>query len=188
MTVKELAVIARGMAPMLREFALRITALEQKEKGLDGKDGARGPDGSIGPPGPPGRDGRDGVPGVPGEKGLNGTNGTDGLGFDDLSVLHDGEGGITFRFQQGSMVKDFTVTIPILIYRGVFTEGKTYRAGDVVTYGGHAWHCRKETSVKPDYVGQGPQPKDFWTLMVKHGRDGKDGRDGVDRNPVVRTR
>lgn len=182
MTVKELAVIARGMAPVLREFALRITALEQKEKGLDGKDGARGPDGSIGPPGPPGRDGRDGVPGVPGEKGVNGINGTDGLGFDDLAVLHNGERDITFRFQQGSTVKDFTVTIPSLLYRGVYLDAKTYEPGDVVTWAGSTWHCQDATTTKP---GDGSAA---WKLMVKRGRDGKDGRDGMDAHPVVKVK
>lgn len=192
MTLSELAVVVKGLAPVIREYVAkltdRVTELETLAKGEPGPAGPRGPEG---PEGKPGRDGRDGVPGAHGEKGLDGArgmNGQDGLGFDDLAVLHDGERGMTFRFTKGDRVKEFTVTIPLLIYRGVFSEGKTYQAGDVVTYGGNAWHCRKETNIKPDYIGQGPQPKDFWTLMVKEGRAGKDGRDsGVTSTHVVRS-
>jgi len=178
-TVKDLAVLAKGFAPVLRDFALRIAALEVKEKGLDGKDGARGPEG---PPGPPGRDGRDGLPGLPGnagEKGADGVNGADGLGFDDLAVLHDGARGVTFRFIKGDRIKEFHVTIPAVIYRGVYTDGKTYDVGDTTTWGGSLWHCNEPTTTKP---GEGSKA---WTLTVKRGRDGKDGQDAPSL-PVVK--
>jgi hypothetical protein len=173
---------------------LRIKALEARPLPLDGKDGAPGPQGEKGmdgvqgergPEGPPGpaRDGRDGLPGVPGlpgEKGadgINGKDGIDGLGFDDLSVLHDGERGITFRFAKGEQVKEFTVTIPALIYRGVYSTGKSYEKGDTVTWGGSVWHCERPTMSKPDNSND-------WKLAVKQGRDGTNGKDAPSL-PVV---
>jgi hypothetical protein len=131
-------------------------------------------------PGPAGQDGRDGIAGK---------DGTDGVGFDDLDVLHDGERGVTFRFVKGDRVKDFPLTFPTPIYREIYVEGKTYQPGDVVTFGGSAWYCKRETTLKPGAVGPGPQSKDFWTLMVKEGREGRVGRDGQDLHPtpVVKT-
>lgn len=180
MTVKDLAVIAKGLAPVLREYVAEcMAALELKEKGADGQPGARGPDG---PEGRAGRDGRDGIPGVPGEKGLpgaDGRHGVDGLGFDDLAVLHDGERGLTLRFFKGDVVKEFAFTIPAVIYRGVYAAGKTYHKGDMVTWGGAMWHCEKAGVSKPE------ERSGDWKLAVKQGRDGKDGRDAVASIPVV---
>lgn len=197
---------------------LRVKALEDRpvasdgQPGRDGADGAQGPtgekgaDGAIGergPEGPPGpaRDGRDGLPGVPGlpgEKGadgLHGKDGVDGLGFDDLSVLHDGERAFTFRFSQGEKVKEFTVAVPLMLYKGVYTEGRTYEPGDTVTYARSLWHCQKTTRIKPDGTAidsvtgraSGPQGKDFWTLAAKGGQDGRHGLDAPSV-AVVRTR
>jgi len=185
MTLKDLAVIVKGIAPVVREqlaaLSERVSAIEAREKGEPGPVGPRGADG---PEGKPGRDGLPGVPGAPGKDGPAGKDGADGLGFDDLTVLHDGERNLTLRFIKGERVKEFTVTIPTLIYRGIYTEGKTYEPGDVVTWGGSAWHCYKATTVKPDAVGRGPQAKDFWTLMVKEGREGKEGRPGAEYRPA----
>lgn len=181
-TLKDLSVIAQGLAPKLRELALRLSAVEAKEKGLDGKDGAPGPRGQDGPPGIPGRDGLPGVPGLTGVKGADGTNGADGLGFDDLSVLHDGERLVTFRFQSGTRVKEFQVTVPALIYRGVYMAGKSYDRGDTTTSGGSLWHCNEPTATKP---GDGTKA---WTMAVKRGQDGRDWREGDKALPVVKVR
>lgn len=181
MTVKDLALLAKGLAPVLWDLKQRLLAVERKERGLDGKDGPTGP---PGPPGPPGRDGRDGVPGapgIPGEKGVDGRHGQDGLGFDDLAVLHDGARGVTFRLIKGDRIKEFHVTIPAVIYRGVYTDGKTYDVGDTTTWGGSLWHCNEPTTTKP---GEGSKA---WTLTVKRGRDGKDGQDAPSL-PVVKVR
>jgi hypothetical protein len=227
MTAKDLAIVVRGIAPVVRDYVTlglsalsdRLKAIEDKpardgrdgaigpagEKGMDGAAGERGPegpagkDGAPGPPGEPGRDGadgqagergadgpegkagrdgRDGLTGAPGEKGLDGTSGRDGkdgidgLGFDDLSVLHDGERGVTFRFVKGDRVKEFALSIPAMIYKGVYLEGQTYVRGDVVTWGGSTWHTETDTTTKP-----GDGSKDY-RLMVKRGRDGKDGTPG----------
>lgn len=177
--------IARALKPM----ADRLKALEdapQPERGEKGEAGERGEGGEPGPAGPQGesgRDGRDGLPGVPGlqgEKGTDGTNGrdgvdgkdgADGLGFDDLTVEHDGERGFTFKFQRGDVVKAFSFTVPATIDRGVFNGG-AYAKGDGVTFGGSYWIAQKDA---PD--GK-PGLSADWRLAVKKGRDGKDGKDG----------
>lgn len=127
------------------------------------------------PPPPAGRDGRDGLNGVQGEKGVDGKDGrdgADGLGFDDLSVEHDGERGFTVKFQQGDRVKSFSFTLPIVLDRGVYKEGQDYQRGDGATFAGSFWIAQAETKSKPD-AGDGT-----WRLAVKRGRDGRDGAPG----------
>lgn len=156
------------------------------EKGLDGKDGPPGPAGQPGERGLPGengldgKDGRDGQPGGPGSPGRDGLdgkdgapglNGKDGLGFDDLSVEHDGERGFTLRFVRGEQVREFPFTIPAVLDRGVWRE-KTWAKGDGVTWGGSFWIAQKDTATKPD------TPNSDWRLAVKRGRDGKAGENG----------
>jgi hypothetical protein len=61
--------------------------------------------------------------------------------------------------------------LPGLHYDDIYTEGKTYQRGAVVTWAGSAWHCHAATTTaKP---GEGATD---WRLMVKRGRDGKDVR------------
>jgi hypothetical protein len=182
MTARDLAAIVKGIAPVLRDLTQqlqsRIDALQTLAKGEPG------PMGPIGPEGPIGRDGRDGLPGLQGEKGTNGIdgkNGVDGLGFDDLALLYNGARDLTFRFQQGAKVKEFTVTIPMMLYQGVYTESTTYEKGDVVTWAGSTWHCHEPTTMKP---GDGSAS---WKLMVKRGRDGRDGQNATP-TPVVKVR
>lgn len=173
--------VGKALAPILD----RLEALEKREpipgppgqKGEPGDPGERGPEG---PHGIPGRDGRDGMQGLPGEKGLNGKDGRDGidgkdgrdgLGFDDLDVIHDGERGFVFRFARGEQVKEFAFTVPMMIYRGVYSAAANYQKGDAVTWGGSLWVAEGETGDKPE-SGKG------WRLAVKRGRDGKDGQNG----------
>lgn len=121
------------------------------------------------------------VPGPAGMAGKDGRDGVDGVGWDDLIVEHDGERTFTFKSIRGDRVKAHgSFAVPVLMYRGVYTEGKSYEVGDVVTWAGASWHCKKTTSTKPD------QGRDFWTLMVKQGRDGKDGKDAPAPIPVVK--
>lgn len=108
---------------------------------------------------------------VKGKDGQPGRDGVDGLGFDDLSAEYDGERGIVLRFVRGEQTKEFAFTMPVIIDRGVWSEGKEYVAGDAVTWAGSVWIAQKDTSGKPD-------GGDGWRLSVKRGRDGKDGRDG----------
>lgn len=197
------ATIGRAVVAALEPLVERLKAVEGRqqlpgpagpagEKGLDGANGNDGRDGVDGKDGAPGRDGRDGQPGVQGEKGLDGAHGKDGrdgidgkdgLGFDDLSLVHDGERGFKFVFTRGEQTKEFAFSIPALIYRGVFVDGRAYVKGDVTTWGGAAWACHSDTTTKP-----GDGSKD-WQLMVKRGAEGKpgprgekgmDGRNGKD--------
>jgi len=99
-------------------------------------------------------------------------DGVDGMGFDDMTAEYDGERGIVLRFVRGEQVKEFAFTMPVVIDRGVWVEGKEYAAGDAVTWGGSLWIAQKSGAVdKPD-------GGDSWRLAVKRGRDGKPGKDG----------
>lgn len=57
-----------------------------------------------------------------------------------------------------------------MIYRDIWTEGRAYDRGDVVTRDGQQWHAKRETTSQP--------PSADWTLCVRRGRDGKDGVKG----------
>lgn len=150
----------------------RLAVLEAKERGLDG---AEGP---VGPEGKPGRDGRDGgygPSGRDGDPGKDGRDGKDALGFDDLSVLYDGERTITHRFMKDDQIKEFAVTLPIVLDRGVWTAGRAYDKGDGVTWGGSFWIAQEATTAKP---GESSAASRAWRLAVKSGRDGKEGKAG----------
>lgn len=111
--------------------------------------------------------------------GKDGAAGRDGFGFDDLSVEHDGERGFSFKFQRGDVVKAFDFKLPIALYRGVYSDGKAYEQGDMVTWGGSVWHANEATTGKPEI-------SKAWQLAVKHGREGKKGLDGVDGKDGLR--
>lgn len=75
-----------------------------------------------------------------------------------------------------------SVSIPVVIDRGVFKADSEYRSGDGVTWGGSYWVATKdEPAGKPGEPGS-----DGWRLAVKRGRDGKDGRNGIDKTAPVR--
>jgi hypothetical protein len=118
----------------------------------------------------PGRDGLPGAPGPAGRDGQPGAPGDDGLGFDDLTVEHDGERLITVKVTNGVRTKAFPITIPAMIYREVYRAETAYAKGDCVSFGGSIWTALRDTAEKP-----GNGCKD-WRLSVKHGRDGRDGR------------
>lgn len=178
--------LARAMVPL----ADRIKALEQREPlpGPPGEPGPAGPAGPAGEKGIDGRDGRDGQPGVPGspgEKGMDGKHGrdgfdgkdgSDGLGFDDLTVEHDGERGVTLKFVRGDRVKEFKFEIPSVIDRGFWKDGAEVSKGDGMTHGGSYWIAQTETKSKPELGNPD------WRLAVKKGRDGRDGDKG-ERGP-----
>jgi hypothetical protein len=122
---------------------------------------------------------------LPGPAGKDGRDGLDGLGFDDLSVDFDGDRSLVLTYARGDQKKTVPVPIPFLKYQGVYTEGRVYQPGDVVTYAGSAWHCKQATGAKPEVVPPGGAAgKDCWTLIVKQGREGKPGRDGRDLYPM----
>jgi hypothetical protein len=76
----------------------------------------------------------------------------------------------------GGGEKETEFRIPVLLYRGVFSSGEKYSRGDVVTWGGSAWHCQA------DEPASGPGKSGDWKLMVKEGQRGKDGKEG-ERGP-----
>lgn len=110
---------------------------------------------------------REPVPGPPGPAGPAGKDGADGLGFDDYRIEFDGERTITHTWQRGDRIETRAITVPAMIYRGVYAPGKAYGRGDCVTWGGSLWHCNVDTVTRP---GDGDPA---WTLAVKRGRDAK---------------
>lgn len=103
--------------------------------------------------------------------GENGGPGRDGFSLEDFDVQKEDDGRtLVLSFDAGDTRHEYTITMPHLAYCGVYKQGQDYLVGDVVTWGGCAWHCDAPTKEKPD---AGP-----WTMMVKKGRDGKDAKHG----------
>lgn len=97
-------------------------------------------------------------------------DGRDGLGFDDLTMVEDGDRAMVFRFARGEVVKEFRHALPVQLDRGVWKDG-AYLKGDGVTWGGSFWIAQEDTADKPE-------TSKAWRLAVKRGRDGKDGKTG----------
>lgn len=176
------SVTVEDMRPLLAELvsnsiADAVKAIPVPKDGRDGRDGLDAvtpilkdgvlvftmSDGTIKEVGRvAGADGKDGDPG---------RDGLDGLGFDDLAAEYDGERGIVLRFVRGDQVKEFAFTMPVVIDRGVWGEGREggYAKGDGVTWAGSFWISQKDGN------GDKPDGGDGWRLSVKRGRDGKDG-------------
>jgi hypothetical protein len=172
MTEADLAAIVEGIAPVISEIVTRTNAaLAHQQTALEAQVAqlvAAAADHGVlrervatleahapvpGPPGPAGRDGADGV------------------GFEDLGVAQTDERSFTITAARGDRVKEIgTARFAVALYRGVWTEGRTYEPGDSVTWAGSEWHCQAPTATKP---GDGSKT---WTLKVKRGRDGKDGK------------
>lgn len=102
-----------------------------------------------------------------GSDGNHGRDGVDALGFDDLTVEHDGERGFTLKFVSGERVKEFAFSVPVVLDSGYFREGEAYEKGDGVTFGGSYWIAQAPTRSKPE-IGSAD-----WRLAVKKGRDAK---------------
>lgn len=95
-------------------------------------------------------------------------NGQDGLGLDDLEVgLKEDGRTIVLTYSNGERKKTFEIECPWQIYRGVFTTGKVYQKGDVVSYGGSMFVAQRETSETPGDRNNGGG----WVLAVKRGKD-----------------
>lgn len=188
--------VEREIAPLKAEnesLKTRIAELEARplpEKGDKGDPGEPGKDGRDGLDGKDGADGKSAAGIVQALKdsgelvltlengelirtgirdGEKGVDGRDGFGLDDFDVEAIDERTIKLKFQRGETLHSYDLAFPVPVYRQVFKEGENYTRGDVVTWGGAAWHCEKDTAEKP---GTG----DGWSLMVKKGRDGKDAK------------
>jgi integrin beta 3 len=185
--------VAKATGPLLARIAdLEARKPEAGPRGEKGEPGERGEKGDAGTDGSNGRDGagivdgfinRDGhliatlsdgttrdfgeIVGKDGRDGEAGKDGRDGFGFDDMDVnVLDDDRTIELSFRRGDEVKAFTLKWPTMIYRGVYSQGKEYEAGDAVTWGGHVWIAERSTSAKPDQPGEG------WRLAVKRGARG----------------
>ena len=108
---------------------------------------------------------------VVGPEGVPGSDGRDGFGFDDFKAEYDGERTFKFIWEKGDARRESEHVLPIVIDRGVYSEGITYERGDTVSFGGAMWTATRKTEVKP-------RSDDSWRLSVKKGRDGKDGDKG----------
>ena len=92
-----------------------------------------------------------------------------------MSLLHDGARTVTLRFVRGEVLKDFPLHFPVVLYRGVWTDGTAYEPGDAVTWGGNLFIATEPSRLKPDMTATSAKA---WRLAVKAGRDGKPGKDG----------
>ena len=52
---------------------------------------------------------------------------------------------------------------PVVRYSGVWTPGRIYEPGEMVTFQGSVWSCKDATNTRP--------PSDRWQLAVKRGKD-----------------
>lgn len=94
---------------------------------------------------------------------INGRNG-ETFTLDDFDIEAIDERSVRMKFTKGNECHSFDLEFPIPVYRGVWKAGG-YVRGDVVTWGGHMWHCDDPTEAKPG--------EDGWTQCVKKGRDGR---------------
>lgn len=105
-----------------------------------------------------GKDGRDGI------DGKAGADGKDGLNLEDFSAKMIDDRNLVLSLTRGDFKKEFTLKLPVILDRGVFSE-KDYEKGDAVTFGGSLWIAQKDNP-----TGKPGDSKD-WRLAVKKGRD-----------------
>lgn len=145
-----------------------------------------GPQGEKGEPGSPGRSGERGEPGDRGERGERGEKGLDGKDGRDAKDGRDGRDGKDGIASLDQLMSIVTAEVerrladevhkgvaaalaemPILMHRGGFVIGRSYKPGEAVSWGGSSYVCNAPTSDKPDV-------SESWTLLAKKGRDGRD--------------
>lgn len=154
---------------------------EPGEPGKDGSDGADGKDGAGIIDAFISREGHliaslsDGttkdlgeIIGKDGRDGEKGADGKDAFGLDDYDEWFEDDGRtLVRRFIVGDDFKEFRHQTVLPRYRNVFKDGQNYQRGDIVTFGGIAWHCEKDDTTEKPGVGAD------WAKMVNKGRDGK---------------
>jgi len=147
----EMAVLVKGIAPVLRDAIVRaVQPVADRLRQLELREL---------PEGPPGKDGQD------------------GLGFDDMDVcVLEDDRTIEISFRRGDEEKVFTLKWPTVLDRGPFKVERElpYEPGDGVTWGGQFYICNEQTNEKPDLSKDGKP----WRLAVRKGRDGKDAKIG----------
>lgn len=102
--------------------------------------------------------------------GKDGENGKPGETFtlDDFDIEQTDDRTLEFKFLRGDTMHTFELEFPVPIFREAFKEGREYRKGDMVVWGGSLWAAMKNTSAKPDSADSG------WMIAARKGRDGKD--------------
>lgn len=95
-----------------------------------------------------------------GRDGADGRDGQDGFSPDDLEVSLDGRKLAIVLRCGGREVRRELEVAGMPIYRGVIKSGQTgFKDGDVHTWGGSMWVCKRDTD--------NPPPGDDWQLGVK---------------------
>jgi hypothetical protein len=101
--------------------------------------------------------------------GKDGEPGKDGFDLKAFTaeLLEDGRT-IKLSFSQEGKSFETSLSVPAMIYRDYYVEGREYQKGDTVTFGGNLWHCNEDGN--SDKPGQTKS----WRLCAKKGRDGRD--------------
>ncbi|WP_338506854.1 hypothetical protein VRB95_06410 [Erwinia aphidicola] len=90
-------------------------------------------------------------------------------GISEIDISQSEERSFTVSAVKSSGEKtEKTFSVPVMIYRDIFSEGEKYQPGDSVTWGGSVWYCCEETADKPGESGS-----KGWKLAVKRGRDAR---------------
>ena len=98
-------------------------------------------------------------------------------GIDDIACELGEDGrtlGLAVRMTDGAMVHK-QVTVPTMIYRGVWDGDAAYSRGDTITRDGGTWVLMAD--LQRGAPGD-PGADTGWQLAVKKGRDGRDGLRG----------
>ncbi|WKL57245.1 hypothetical protein Q1W73_16505 [Asticcacaulis sp. ZE23SCel15] len=193
-----------------------VAGIKLPENGKNGRDGVDGRDGSDGRDGVDGTHGKDGiglagavidregrltvtltngemkalgvVVGRDGVDGANGDSGRDGFSLNDFDAVLQADGRtLELSFTSGDTKHTVELAIPVMIYRGVYQEGRAYEEGDTVTFAGSLWHCNggdRGDGWKGEVTEKPADGVKYWTLATKRGRDGKDFKGPVDRPHV----
>jgi hypothetical protein len=87
--------------------------------------------------------------------------------LDDFDIEQTDERTLEFKFLRGDTMHTFELEFPVPIFREAYKEGRDYRKGDMVVWGGSLWAATKDTNAKPD------SPDSGWMIAARKGRDGK---------------
>lgn len=115
-----------------------------------------------------------GKDGTPGRDGKDGAQGADGFNLEDFSIEWIDDRTMRTTFKHGELIKIDEHVFPVVLDCGHFSEGRKYRRGDSVTWGGSTWIALKDAPKGP------PTECSEWRMAVRVGRNGVDGKDGKD--------
>ncbi|SKB27154.1 hypothetical protein [Sphingopyxis flava] len=91
--------------------------------------------------------------------------------LDDFDIEQTDERTLEFKFLRGDVMHTFELEFPVPIFREAYKEGRDYRKGDMVVWGGSLWAATKDTDAKPD------SPDSGWMIAARKGRDGKSAKE-----------